>query len=98
MATKPKMKLAGNVLDELLGLPFMAPGADDKIVKCVTKRIAETDNLVLLTFTKVAGGQQEDDVLEHVTLEILPEDLDELVAQLNALHTLGFCEISQHGS
>jgi len=98
MATKPEMKLAGNCLDELLALSFTAPGADDKIKRCVAQRIRETGGTVLLTFTKVAGGHQEGDVLEHVTLEIMEDDLHELPAKLKALHTLGFCQISQHGS
>ena len=98
-ATKTGMQLAGNVLDELLGLSLDAPGADDKIVQAVEKRFDElVDGWVYLVF------EQESDWLDKAdfySLEVRQDDANwvrDLYTKLAALRTLGFGTVEAHAS
>lgn len=98
-ATKTGMQLAGNVLDELLGLALDTPGADDKIVQTVEKRFEGLlDGQVYLAFETQSEWSDKEDFYSLVVWQDDANRIKNLHAKLAALRTLGFGTLEGHAS
>jgi hypothetical protein len=104
MATKAK--LAGNVLDTLMGLTLDTPGAGEKIAKAVEKRFTELQGTqIYIAFIKDSdwwdSGGDNGDEHERYSLVVEPADANRvsgLYTKLAALRTLGFGIVDGHAS
>ncbi len=99
MTTNAEMKLAGNVLDELMGLVLETPGVDTKIVRAVEKRFTQLqEGMIYLLFSKPSDWTDEDEIYSLIVEQEDPDWVPELYAKLAALRTLSFEIVEGHAS
>lgn len=93
--------LAGNVLDELLRVSLQGCGAGHTIMRCVTTRLQEWGVIdVKLRFERDEPECYDSGARDvyHLMVEGDGFNPDELAKKLEALHRLGFAEITRHES